>query len=141
MVKDAYGGAFSIWLFMFFFIIYVCFIAVALQFAKTYRVKNYVINVLEQYQYTGAQNDSALSKLDTYLDGVPYNMDSTLAQKKCSKSYGEKATIYKGVCIVPEGETDAPYYKVVVYFVAEFPLFNLNLTIPISGETKVIYVK
>ena len=136
-MKDAFGGAVSIWLFLFFFIIYVTFIGIALNFAKTYRVKNYVVNTLEQQQYTGDANDEALSILDDYLDNVPYNINSDDIRDDCQK-YGDDAVVYHGVCIVPEGTNNAPYYKVVVYFVAEFPYFNIKLTIPASGETKVI---
>ncbi len=130
-MKEAYGGAFSIWLFMVFFVIYVCFIAVALQFAKTYRVKNYVINVLEQYQYTGTANDPALSHLDDYLKNVPYTISDEIASANCSGG-----TVYSGICIISEGTTKNPYYKVTVFFVAEFPFLNINMTIPVSGETQ-----
>lgn len=136
-MKEAYGGGFSIWLFMVFFVIYVCFIAVILQFAKTYRVKNYVINVLEQHQYTGAANDNALTILDSYLDNVPYTISDEVAFNQCEK-YGSNVAVYHGVCIIPQGETQKKYYKVVVFFEADFPFLNLNMTIPASGETKVI---
>ena len=32
------------------------------------------------------------------------------------------------------------YYKVITYVVVDFPLFHLGTVIPISGETKVIYL-
>lgn len=134
-MKEAYGNAFSIWLFMMFFVIYVCFIAVALQFAKTYRVKNYVINVLEQYQYSGDVNDKALNQLDYYLGNVPYKISDEDAKSNCD----ENGVVHNGVCIIQEGTEDAKYYKVIVYFVAEFPFLEIaKLTIPVSGETTVI---
>lgn len=140
-MKDAFGGTFTIYLFMIFFVIYVTFIGVALQFAKTYRIKNNVINILEQQQYTGANNDPALLKLDNYLDSVPYSVSDDLAISQCKKRYGDgNYKIHNGVCIVPMPNTSDPeYFRVEVYFVAEFPFFNINLTIPASGETKIIY--
>ena len=45
------GATFMMRLFIIFFMLYVIIIGVALQMAKTYRVKNYVINVLEQNQH------------------------------------------------------------------------------------------
>ena len=52
-MKDAFGGSIMIYLFMIFFVIYVALIGVALNFAKIYRIKNNVINILEQNQYSG----------------------------------------------------------------------------------------
>lgn len=141
-MKDAYGGTFSISLFLVFFVIYVTFIGVALQFAKTYRIKNNVINILEQQQYTGAANDKALTKLDYYLDGVPYTVSNEIASVQCEKRYKNYGyTVHNGVCIVPmpQGSDKPEYFRVEVYFVAEFPFFNISLTIPASGETKIIY--
>ena len=128
---------------MIFFIIYVTFIGVALQFAKTYRIKNNVINILEQQQYRGDANDSALTKLDSYLDGVPYpaNKYNAIASVECPKRYGDEVTVYHGVCIVPmpQGSDKTEYFRVEVYFAAEFPFLDINLAIPASGETKIIY--
>lgn len=140
-MKDSYGSAFSFMLFMFFFVVYVCFIAVALNFAKTYRVKNNVINILEQYEYAGGQPNEILSAMLTdYLKGAGYSYDKTLAVERC-KRFGEIYVVTdEGVCIsqVPQ-EKDQPanYFKVEVYFGASFPVLLLEdkLTIPISGET------
>lgn len=131
-MKDAFGGTFTIWLFMFFFVIYICFFAIDLQFAKTYRVKNHVISVLEQYQYRGVANDPALLQLDPYLENVPYKTNDEVATKQCE----EGGKVHHGVCIVPKGSNEKRYYKVTVYFVAELPFLDVNMTIPISGETK-----
>mgnify|MGYP001856301377 CR=1 FL=1 len=73
-MKDAFGGTFILKLFMIFFIIYVTFIFLVLNFAKHYRIKNYVVNFLEQSQYNGDASSLDDSDLDTYLRGVPYRM-------------------------------------------------------------------
>ena len=38
-MRDAFGGAFMIKLFLVFILIYVCFIALALNYAKAFKVK------------------------------------------------------------------------------------------------------
>ena len=136
-MQEAFGGMSMMKMFMIFFVIYVCFMAIDLNFAKIYRVKNYVINTLEQYQYSGDQNDLALTHLDEYLDNVPYTIKNEDIANECKK-YGENSVTYHGVCVVPLGEERAKYYKVVVFLRAEFPFLNFNMTIPASGETKVI---
>ena len=96
---------------------------------------------MEQQQYDGANNDPALLKLDDYLDEVPYTVSDELANSQCRSRYGDgNYKIHNGVCIVPMPSTSDPeYYRIEVYFVAEFPFFDINLTIPASGETKIIY--
>lgn len=79
-MKEAYGGMTNIYLFLFFFVVYVSFLAFALQFAKAYRVKNYVIDVLEQGQYDGGSienngtNSTIESKLNNYFNSIPYKV-------------------------------------------------------------------
>lgn len=140
-MKETLGGTLTIWLFLFFFVIYVTFIGVALQFAKIYRVKNYVINTLEQQQYVSGEDDNRVFPiLDNYLDGVPYNTVDKINNNYCQENYGEGAISHHSVCIIPKGDESSRYYKVVVFFVAEFPFLDINMTIPASGETKVIKV-
>lgn len=154
-MQEAFGGTFMLKLFMIFFIIYVAFIGVALNFAKIYRIKNNVINILEQDQYVmgnGNNNTKVYTDLGKYLDSVPYGYSD--AQGVNFNSYCksnikdsnnnvliETEYIYKtyGVCVIQKGEEDKPYYSVSVYYVINFPVLNvLNLPITASGETIVI---
>ena len=51
-----------------------------------------------------------------------------------------------GACIINQGGkigaygTSSRYYKVVTFIKIDFNFFNIKLTIPISGETKIIYI-
>jgi hypothetical protein len=153
-MKEAFGGTFILKLVMVFFVIYVTFIGVALQIAKLYRVKNGIINILEQNQYTmdGSMEDDVFTKIDNYLAGIPYNVpDIEGLSEKCQKS-GTKAKYHSsedgkfgGFCIVedPNGSSvmGEHYYKVTVYFVAEFPFLGANVPLTISGETMTISEK
>ena len=148
-MSESYGGTFMVYLFMIFFVIYVFIIGVALNFAKIYRVKNNVINILEQYQYKGDNTDNIVyEKLDAYLKSVPYKVSQESSTyindcqnrtggKENSKSY-DQTLIDKGVCVVRKGEANKYYYSVTVYYVAELPIMNLTIPITASGETIVI---
>jgi hypothetical protein len=137
-MQEAFGGTFLLKLFMVFFVIYVTFIGVALNFAKTYRVKNHVIDYFEQYQYDSETDDLGTFienyKLNEYLNNVPYKINDEDIKDVCKEVGGVSSN---GICVVTEGNsTNARYYKIYVYFVAEFPFFNIKMTIPASGETK-----
>ena len=48
-MRDAFGGAFFIKLMLIFFAIYISFIAIALSYTKAFRVKNTIINYIEEF--------------------------------------------------------------------------------------------
>lgn len=129
-MKDTYGSALSFVLFMFFFVVFVCFLAVSMNFARAYRVKNSVINILEQYKYDGGNLSADIqNELQSYLNRVRYNgvADSCSGQE------------FNGVCIIPVSMSDgSKYFKVVVYFSYDFGILDASGTVPVSGETRII---
>lgn len=135
-MKESFGAATNIYLFMVFFIIYVCFFAIALNFAKTYRVKNYVIDVLEQGRYSGgpvASNAYVSNHLTEYFKSVPYSGYDDYARKYCQGK--SNCETYGGAVIMKPSSTDN-YYRVIVFFKIEFPFLNIDqFYVPISGET------
>ena len=147
-MKEAYGGTFMLYIFMIFFIIFVSIIGVALNFAKIYRIKNNVINILEQYQYRMGDTDNAevYSKIGSYLKSVPYSINLDKKEEyvnDCLKRASNDSSNYDGtlinenygVCVVKKGEESRPYYSVTVYFMAEIPVMDLAIPITASGET------
>lgn len=133
-MRESFGGAFMIKLLLIFIVIYISFMAVAVNYAKTFRVKNQLINILEQTQYDG--RPSTIEAIDDYLASVPYNLGTNDAvQAKCKKEENSVFT-ERGVCIVPKGTSASRYYKVIAYMSIDFPLFNIHMIVPISGETK-----
>ena len=145
-MRDSFGGTFMIQLLLIFIVIYVSFMAVALNYAKAFRVKNGVINILEQQQYDGTYNDPAIDDVNAYLNSIPYKYGSNdELRKSCMNSAVEnvddKVPIFtdNGVCIVPLGESGRNYYKVITYIPIKFDFFNLKFHIAISGETNIIY--
>ena len=104
-----------------------------------------------------------VSNITDYLQSVGYmKSGSSLGaiKKKCSDKWrevdhGNKAsyianfnpnlTVHSdgqdsvnGVCIIPMGEEKRYYYRVTTYFTFYVPLFDITLTVPISGETRTI---
>lgn len=143
-MREAFGGAFTIKLMLIFLAIYIAFIAVALNYAKAFRVKNKIIDIIEQNEGIDSYNDtkegSVIGDINSYLNTVSYNVN--LANIKNNNT--ENINCYdRGYCIE---ETTAPvtdgitskYYKVTTYININFPFFKLNFNIPITGETRKI---
>lgn len=138
-MRESFGGAFMIKLALIFIVIYVTFMACAISYAKAFRVKNSVINILEQNQYSGSKDADVIDLVDSYLQQVPYNYGTNSSVKNNCSNLGGFFTGY-GVCIVDKSPSDSKrkYYQVTTYIAISFPLFDLSLIIPISGETKTI---
>ena len=141
-MREAFGGAFMIRLVLVFLVLYISFMAVAVNYAKVFRIKNHIINMLEQYQYN--HDDSAdsevLDKINLYLKSVAYPIPKD-RDKDNSCSNGE--WLPNGACIIPVCEADSCHYKVTVYITVDLPVyFTLNRdfihSLPISGETRTI---
>ena len=143
-MREAFGGAFTIKLMLIFLAIYIAFIAVALNYAKAFRVKNKIIDIIEQNEgidsYIDTKEGSVIGDINSYLNTVSYYVN--LANIKNNNT--ENINCYdRGYCIE---ETTAPvtdgitskYYKVTTYININFPFFKLNFNIPIAGETRKI---
>ena len=143
-MREAFGGAFTIKLMLIFLAIYIAFIAVALNYAKAFRVKNRIIDIIEQNEgrdsYDDTKEGSVIGNINSYLNTVGYYVN--LANIKNNNT--ENINCYdRGYCIE---ETTAPvtdgitskYYKVTTYININFPFFKLNFNIPITGETRKI---
>ena len=153
-MRDAFGSTFMFKLIIIFIVFYVSFMTIAVSYAKVFRVKNGVIDILEQYQYDSnafnAQN--IIDKVDNYLKEFPYNEGrNNNVENMCKADYenknreSDKTFSYKftenGACIIGTdlGEGSV-FYEVVVYLVVSFPLFNQDFVIPIRGETTTIHI-
>ena len=140
---------------MIFFVIYVTFLTFALQIAKTYRIKNYVINYFEQHQFKiedngipGFVNPSDGTGLETYLSNITKNINS-VDPAYCQQKYGsgtndKNIVSYKGMCVQKKGaekvgkNLKSAYYKVYVFIKIDWPFMDIHTVIPISGETMTI---
>ena len=71
-MKDAFGGAFMIRLFLIFILVYILLTAVALNYAKAFKVKDLVIKYLEDNEIVDFKNMIAedREKLENYFETV-----------------------------------------------------------------------
>lgn len=137
-MRESFGGVFIIKLLLVFIVVYVSFMAVAINYAKAFRVKNQVINIVEQYQYIGSSDIDVIEKIEKFLVKVPY----TISGIDCGNDVNnESIKNVEGVCIEPmiSMPSTEQYYKITTYIKIDFPFFGIKLVIPISGETKMIY--
>jgi len=147
-MKEAVGGTFMIYVLLIFLAVYITFVAVALNYAKAFRVKNSVIDIIEQNEgmdesdfnsREGNINTGVTGQINAKLKDYNYyiNLSSNEVDKYCGK---EENHFGLGYCINSKSnDLGREYYQVVTFVQIKFPfLDNLSITIPIRGETRVI---
>lgn len=154
-MRDAFGGAFMIKLLIVFMVIYIGFIAIALNYAKAFKVKNKVIAYIEENEITDIGNMSAQAKenMNKYIqeelvEGMNYKYGIKCPDKEAYE-YCDN-----GILIVASNSYGSnkigTYYTVTTTFGWEIPFLNVLLRLndqdgetttgfwTISGETRTI---
>ena len=165
-MRDAFGGAFMIKVFLVFIAIYIGFTAVALNYAKAFKVKNKVIEYLESSEIANLDNLDVKQKtamedfIETELLGnMNYNVsDLNICDGVKLKNDAGRTIAYchkSGIVIKEQASatnTEGVYYKVETYLGWSIPFLNGLLSLngnnqsqevpigvwQISGETRLI---
>ena len=86
-MRDAFGGTFMIMVFLVFIMVYICFTAVALNYAKAFKVKNAVIDFLEEWEITDLNNIPAekMEEFRNFIQSIkPSDFEKLLKDDKQS---------------------------------------------------------
>ncbi len=137
-MRDAFGGAFMIKLMLIFLVIYVCFIAVALNYAKAFKAKNGIIDLIEKYEGF----DICKDQIDAYLSRIGYNV---AAQSGPTASYAADnpgtECQQQGYCIMETIDYSGTNYVVTTFVQVSFfgfdNLAGISFTVPIKGEVRI----
>ena len=123
-MRDAFGGVFMMRLMLVFIVVFVGFGAVSLNYAKAFRVKNSVIDLIEQnqlanindiYSRTDLQYDK---KLDAIIDRADYNVQCNVNDMKDNATGKIIGICYGGIVIKVNNERNDDnniYYDVFTY--------------------------
>ncbi|MEG1596901.1 MAG: hypothetical protein RR359_01340 [Bacilli bacterium] len=112
-MREASGSTLLLQIMMVFISIYIAFMAVTINYSKTFRVKNRIISMIEKNE------GPDLTKISDYLNNTAYYHNDW------------------DVCREPTSR--GPYYQVTTYVDFKIPLTNNKLKFKIKGETKVLY--
>ncbi|MEG2457354.1 MAG: hypothetical protein RSB41_00430 [Bacilli bacterium] len=149
-MKESIGGTWLLGLVVLFIVLFSAFLAISINYTKAFKVKNQIINIIEQnegYSNSSKRNLSSVSdselrsskntedKVYLYIRSIGYASES-ISQNKCN-GIGDKEE--GGYCIQRICTENGSYYKVTSFVKIELPLMWQSFTVPISGETKAIY--
>ena len=150
-MRDAFGGVFTINLFLVFIFIFVAFTAVSLNYAKAFRVKNNIIDFVEKNEIISLKEkdiSSKLPQLDAILTNANYNktcdtlgdlMNLNLQEGVYKEEDIIKGYCYKGVYIELSSKeeilgTTSTIINYNVYTAADWNLGALNKILVLGGE-------
>ena len=156
-MRDAFGGAFMIKIFLIFIIVYVCFTALALNYAKAFKVKNKIIDYLEDAEISTKTDmtAAAFEEMEKYFEEEIYNEMNYRAEVTCTSSsvYCKNGVRVEQIDATTRYGTKAVYYKVTTKVGWSIPFINKILALDkgegkgagvtsgnwtISGETRII---
>lgn len=146
-MRDAFGGAFSIKLMLIFLMLYISFICVALNYARAFRVKNRIINIIEQnegYGYDSSNDMKVNQMINEYLEYTGYHVNySDLGNNfsSCSSDFIGFSQ-GRGYCIKELRSGSDKYYLVETYMLFRIPIIDtftgINFPIRVQGETRIV---
>lgn len=113
----------------------------SLGYSKTYKIKNRLISIIEQYKGYDDKNEDMKTEINTFLRTAGYSTEQF--EKACPKLNGEDAinTIDSYFyCVYKHDTVKGPYYTVKVYMSYNIPVISDIFTIRYSlkGDTEVI---
>ncbi len=135
-MKDSVGSTVLMKIFVVFMVVYIILMASILNYTKTFRIKNQIINIINRQ---GGYNASARQEIADYIEKSSMYMECTLLEG--SNDFGSDPNNKKCEIkeYVVEDAAGGRYYKVKVYVTFQFPLIKQTLQIPITGETKRLF--
>ena len=145
-MRDAFGGVFMLRLMLVFIVVYVAFTAISFKYAKSFRVKNKVIDFVEQNQILDLDNffnkgyNSNLRNLNEILLSANYNVtcndvgynEGNIIDKETNNNIGY---CYNGIVIKKDEQKsndDTIYYTINTY--ANWELGFLNNILALGGR-------
>lgn len=154
-MKEAIGQTISLQVILVFMVFLNAFLAFSVNYTKAFRVKNKVINELEQNE---GLNTTARGNIIDYMEHVGYNVDNI--------NEGDGETCFHGVCITPhcagkigtnknsdsctaDSGKDVSnyrvYYTVKTYININIPIINQILDqdiaiLKVQGDTATVYI-
>ena len=141
-MRDAFGSTFMFRLIIIFIVVYVTFATIAVSYAKTFRIKNQLIDIVEQNQldFSEGINQRNSSIIDSFLNDFNYHYgtDNNVIQT-CKGSGGfltDNGACIKKINDSSDSHSGTVYYLVTVYMVVHVPVIDYSVVIPISGRTK-----
>ncbi len=148
-MRDAIGGVVNIFLISLFMVVISGYMAFNVSYVKAFKVKNKIINLVEQYEGNCPINSKCSQKIEEYMTKIGYNTrvevkDFCPDRKECCRK--DRGYCITSVDVTPPNSTGdkKAYYKVLTQVNIDIPIINNVMphmkVFQVTGDTKVIKV-
>ena len=145
-MRDAIGQVFALQVILAFVLLINGYMAYSVNYTRAFRVKNQIINIIEQYE--GPENDEGKAKINQYVRTMNYDVSKKLKKKKRGEGFTcfQEGWCYRGTNVSTadaDGDRTGTYYTVVTFVNIDIPVINnligLGNFLEVTGETRTIY--
>lgn len=148
-MREAVGSTFLFNLMIVFIFFFAAFLAIAINYSQAFRIKNQIINYIEQYEGLDTDNED---RIVNYIGNSGYYRTPTCdcTTYDCSNNTNDNANGARvfstsqnrsanGLCIRKlTNDNDDVYYQVTTFVSFNLPIIGNFFTFPVKGETKII---
>ena len=150
-MREAFGGTWILGFVVLFIVLFSGYLAVSVNYTKAFKVKNRIISIIEENEgYTSSNysnmdtesistlqnSNSTEDKIYAFLRDIGY-ATTEVSSSRCTNNDSEYKT--GGYCLATIETSQGTYYRVTSFIKLEIPIVWFNITIPITGETRVLY--
>ncbi len=149
-MREAIGGTWLFQIVIVFVLLFTGFMCLTINHTKAFNVKNNIINTIEREEGIDLQNpknDPAIKKIVEYLKETAYrttgdcptgyvgiNRDGDIDSKNAAFCLEQKTFDSRPSDQYPEMN----YYRVVVFYQLDLPIFNEVFNFRVTGDTKIL---
>lgn len=136
-MREAIGSSLLFNLVITIVIVMIAVLISSLAYSKAFKVKNKIINIIQD---NGSYEDS-VDSINSSLSNMGYRTDNASCSKKDGMELLTDSNSNYFYCVyeIDSNNKNATYYKVVTYMYFDIPIIGKLLKFPVSGETKLIY--
>lgn len=161
-MRESVGATWVFSICLAFIILFTCYLAITINYAKAFRIKSHIVTLIEEYEgypeeesnhenivsdikdYLFYQGYDATGSCDPYIpiDEKPGEGWEILENEGIADSVTGKHSycIYKRVSKNNNNKIcDEKYYRVIVFFKFDLPILGLLTSFQASGETRLLY--
>ncbi len=148
-MRDAIGQVYIIQIILIFVVLINGYMAYSVNYARAFRVKNQIVNIIEQYE--GPYNEEGIEKINEYIDRMAYAVSNEQMISFQNSNSDAVCPGYNGWCYIAhdvsisDGDEDrnGTYYSIVTFVNIDIPVVNniigLGTFLQIVGETRTFY--
>lgn len=118
----------------------------SISYSKAYRVKNKIINMIEENGGWTASLDKTDNQngIPAYLKEVGYQVGTGRVNNACKCKNDNECVVLKNTkesntynyCVLQYSSNAGTYYRVITFMKFELPITRFGIEFPVAGETK-----